>query len=194
MRDENADAFRVCLVLIDLRTGKLVAKRVDRATLTTVSAEPTPLFRDSPTWALDRTAVAYIKSCQGSSPGDSVDPAYLLRLPASAIVAEAQAAFAENKPAEAYRLFREAQPLADADDLRILNGLYLTGLAHRQEEGSDRDLRPDRRHRPRQQEAADQDLLQPRPDHAARLGRPAGAVRGLAARGGVPGRACARPA
>ena len=126
-RDENADAFRVCLVLIDLRTGKLVAKRVDRATLTTVSAEPTPLFRDSPTWALDRTAVAYIKSCQGSSPGDSVDPAYLLRLPASAIVAEAQAAFAENKPAEAYRLFREAQPLADADDLRILNGLYLSG-------------------------------------------------------------------
>ena len=126
-RDENADAFRICLVLIDLRTGKLVAKRVDRASLTTVSAEPTPLFRDSPTWALDRTAAAYIKSCQGSSPGDNVDTAYLLRLPASAIIAEAQTAFAENKPAEAYRLFREAQPLADADDLRILNGLYLTG-------------------------------------------------------------------
>ena len=127
MRDENADAFRVCLVLIDLRTGKLVAKRVDRATLATVSAEPTPLFRDSPTWALDRTAAAYIKSCQGSSPGESVDPAYLLRLPAAAIVAEAQAAFAENKMAEAYRLFREAQPVADPDDLRILNGLYLAG-------------------------------------------------------------------
>jgi len=126
-RDENADAFRICLVLIDLRTGRLVAKRVDRATLATVSAEPTPLYRDSPTWSLDRTAVAYIKSCQGSSPGDSVDPAYLLRLPASAIVAEAQAAVAENKPAEAHRLFREAQPLADADDLRILNGLYVTG-------------------------------------------------------------------
>jgi len=127
MRDENADAFRVCLVLIDLRTGKLVAKRVDRATLATVSAEPTPFFRDSPTWALDRTAAAYVKSCQGSSPGESVDPAYLLRLPAAAIVAEAQAAFAENKMAEAYRLFREAQPVADPDDLRILNGLYLAG-------------------------------------------------------------------
>ena len=126
VRDENADAFRICLVLIDLRTGKLVAKRVDRATLATVAAEPTPLFRDSPTWALDRTALAYIKSCQGSSPGDSVEPGYLLRLPASAIINEAQAAFAENKPAEAYRLFREAQPLADPDDLRILNGLYST--------------------------------------------------------------------
>ncbi|MEO8525785.1 MAG: hypothetical protein ABI460_13765, partial [Caldimonas sp.] len=31
VKNENADAFRVCLVLIDLRTGKLIAKRVDRA-------------------------------------------------------------------------------------------------------------------------------------------------------------------
>ena len=124
-KDENADAFRVCLVLIDLRTGKLVAKRVDRASLATVNAEPTPFFRDSPTWALDKTAVAYIKSCQGSSPGDNVDAGYLLRLPAAAIINEAQAAFAENKPADAYRLFHEVQPIADPEDLRVLNGLYL---------------------------------------------------------------------
>jgi len=67
-----------------------------------------------------------VKSCQGSSPGDGIDPRYLLRLPAAAIVNEAQTAFADNKPAEAYRLFHEAQPIADPDDLRILNGLYLT--------------------------------------------------------------------
>ena len=124
-KDENADAFRVCLVLIDLRTGKLIAKRVDRATVATVNAEPTPFFRDSPTWALDKTAVAYIKSCQGSSPGDTIDPGYLLRLPAAALINEAQAAFAENRPADAYRLFHEVQPIADPDDLRVLNGLYL---------------------------------------------------------------------
>jgi outer membrane protein OmpA-like peptidoglycan-associated protein len=124
-RDENADAFRVCLALLDLRTGKVAAKRADRATLATVSAEPTPFYRDSPTWALDRTALAYIRSCQGGNVGDVVDPGYMLRLPAAAIVAEAQAAFAENKNADAYRLFREAQPLADPDDLRVLNGLYL---------------------------------------------------------------------
>jgi outer membrane protein OmpA-like peptidoglycan-associated protein len=122
---ENADAFRVCLVLIDLRTGKLVAKRVDRATLATVNAEPIALFRDSPTWALDKSAMAYIKSCQGSSAGDTIDPGYLLRLPASALLNEAAIAFADNKPAEAYRLFHEAQPVADPDDLRLLNGLYL---------------------------------------------------------------------
>ncbi|HEY3635057.1 MAG TPA: OmpA family protein [Caldimonas sp.] len=125
-KDENADAFRVCLVLIDLRTGKLVAKRVDRATLASVDAEPRPLFRDSPTWALDTTAQAYIRSCQGSSPGDPVAPAYLQRLSAVALINEASLAFEENKTADAYRLYHEARTVAAPDDLRVLNGLYAT--------------------------------------------------------------------
>jgi len=126
IKDENADAFRVCLVLIDLRTNKLVAKRVDRATLATVDAEPLAMYRESPTWALDATALAYIKSCQGSSPGDPVAPGYLQRLPAQAVINEAMLAFADNKPADAYRLYREALALADPEDLRVLNGLYTT--------------------------------------------------------------------
>ncbi|HSC63812.1 MAG TPA: OmpA family protein, partial [Caldimonas sp.] len=119
-------AFRVCLVLIDLRTNKLVAKRVDRATLTTVDAEPVAIYRESPTWALDATALAYIKSCQGSSPGDPIAPGYLQRLPAQAVINEAMIAFADNKPADAYRLYREALTVADPQDLRVLNGLYTT--------------------------------------------------------------------
>jgi outer membrane protein OmpA-like peptidoglycan-associated protein len=126
VKEENADAFRVCLVLIDLRTGKLVAKRVDRATLASVDAEPRPLFRDSPTWALDATAHAYIRSCQGSSVGDPVAPVYLQRLPAAALINEASMAFEENKAADAYRLYHEAQTVAAPDDLRVLNGLYAT--------------------------------------------------------------------
>ncbi len=124
-RAPSADAFRVCLVLIDLASGKLVAKRVDRATVATVNAEPTPFYRDSPTWALDKTTLAYIKSCQGSSPGDAIAPDYLARLPAQALIREAQVALAENRTPEALRLFSEAGPLAARDDLRVLNGLYL---------------------------------------------------------------------
>jgi len=126
VKDEDADAFRVCLVLVDLRTGKLVAKRVDRATLTTVDAEPLALYRESPTWALDATALAYIKSCQGSSPGDPIAPGYLQRLPAQAVINEAVIAYTDNKPAEAYRLYHEAVNVADPEDLRVLNGLYTT--------------------------------------------------------------------
>src|SRR5206468_3033123 len=41
------DAFRACMAVIDLRTGKLIAKRADRATVGSVNAEPTAFFRDS---------------------------------------------------------------------------------------------------------------------------------------------------
>jgi outer membrane protein OmpA-like peptidoglycan-associated protein len=125
-RDENADAFRVCLALVDLRTNKLVARRLDRATLASVDAEPIALFREAPTWALDATAEAYIKSCDGSNAGDPVVPLYLQRLPAAALVNEATLAFTDNKIADAYRLYREARSLAAPDDLRVLNGIYTT--------------------------------------------------------------------
>ena len=124
--DEVADAFRICLVLIDLRSGKLIAKKVDRSTAETVNAEPTVLFRDSPTWNRDKTILAYIKSCQGSSPGDTIDPNYLIRLPASALLNEANIAYGEGKLADAYKLFHDARLVAEPDDLRVLNGLYLT--------------------------------------------------------------------
>ena len=188
VKDENADAFRICLVLIDLRTGKLVAKRVDRATLTTVDAEPLPLYRDSPTWALDATALAYIKSCQGSSPGDAIAPGYLQRLPAQAMINEAVLAFADNKPADAYRLYHEAQPSpiprTCASSTASTSTSWKTGRKKEAAEtfGKIVGIGLDA------QEAADQDLLQPGHDDAAAVGRPAGPVRGLAARGRVAGR------
>ena len=125
-KDENADAFRICLALTDLKTGKLVAKRADRAAAAGVDAEPVPLYRDSPTWALDATTRAYIKTCQGSETGDAISSVYLRRLPAAAVINEAMIAYADNKTADAYRLYREARSFTDADDLRVLNGLYTT--------------------------------------------------------------------
>ena len=35
--------------------------------MTTVDAEPLPLYRESPTWALDATALAYIQVVPGQS-------------------------------------------------------------------------------------------------------------------------------
>src|SRR5689334_23098815 len=122
----TADAFRACMALIDLRTGKVIAKRADRATASTVNAEPTAFFRDSPTWARDRTTNAYIKSCQGSTAGDTADPAYLIRLPAAALLNEALIAYGEGRMPDAYRLYRDAGLIADPGDLRVLNGMYLT--------------------------------------------------------------------
>jgi len=125
--DDPSDAFRICLRLIDLKTGRVVAKGLDRATVDSVNAEPLPVFRDSPTWHKDKTVAGYIKSCQATpNVGDPIDPTYLLRLPAAAVINEAQLAYGANRLTDALRLYKEAAAVAEPDDLRVLNGIYLT--------------------------------------------------------------------
>lgn len=125
--DTVPDAFRVWLTLIDLRTGKVIAKQIDRATVGSVDAEPLPYYRDSPTWHKDKTVLGYINSCQiNTKIGDPADPEYLARLPGAAVVNEAILAYSDGKIPLANKLYKEAEPLADPGDLRVLNGLYLT--------------------------------------------------------------------
>jgi outer membrane protein OmpA-like peptidoglycan-associated protein len=125
--DKQPDAFRVWLTLIDLRSGKVVAKALDRATVDSVNPEPLAFYRDSPTWHKDATIMGYINSCQVNTKiGDPADPEYLARLPAAAVINEAILAYDDGKVPVANRLYKEAQPIADPGDLRVLNGLYIT--------------------------------------------------------------------
>jgi outer membrane protein OmpA-like peptidoglycan-associated protein len=125
--DTVPDAFRVWLTLIDLRSGKVIAKQLDRATVDSVNAEPLPFYRDSPTWHKDKTVLGYINSCQiNTKIGDPADPEYLARLPGAAVVNEAILAYDGGKVPLANKLYKEAEPLADPGDLRVLNGLYIT--------------------------------------------------------------------
>ncbi len=121
------DAYRLWLTLVDLRSGNIVAKRLDRATLASVNAEPLPFYRDSPTWHKDRTLLAYVNSCQVQARvGERADALYLWRLPAAALVHEATVAYHAKNYAQARRLFVQASEIADPDDLRVLSGRYQT--------------------------------------------------------------------
>ena len=62
--DTVPDAFRVWLTLIDLRSGKVIAKQIDRATVDSVNPEPLKYYQDSPSWHKDKTVLGYINSCQ----------------------------------------------------------------------------------------------------------------------------------
>jgi outer membrane protein OmpA-like peptidoglycan-associated protein len=125
--DTPPDAYRVWLTLIDLRSGKVVAKQLDRATVDSVNPEPLKFYADSPTWHKDKTVSGYINSCQiNTKIGDAVDPDYLARLPAAAAVNEAILAYGEQKVQAAHQAYKAAESLAEPGDLRVLNGLYLT--------------------------------------------------------------------
>ena len=125
--DKQPDAFRVWLTLIDLRTGKVVAKALDRATMESVNPEPLAFYRDSPTWHKDKTVTGYINSCQVNTKiGDPADADYLAYLPAAAVINEATLAYDDGKVPVANKVYKEAQPIADPGDLRVLNGIYIT--------------------------------------------------------------------
>ena len=125
--DTVPDAFRVWLTVIDLRTGKVVAKQLDRSTVDSVNPEPLKFYRDSPTWHKDKTVLGYINSCQVNTKiGDPADPEYLAMLPAAAVVNEAIIAYSAGRVPAANQLYKQAATLADPGDLRVLNGLYLT--------------------------------------------------------------------
>ena len=121
------DAYRLWLTLVDLRSGNIVAKRLDRATLASVNAEPLQFFRDGPTWHKDPTTLAYVNSCQVQARvGERADTLYLWRLPAAALLQEGIVAYHDKKFTQARRLFVQASEIADAEDLRALSGRYLT--------------------------------------------------------------------
>ena len=78
--DGVRDAYRIRLALADLRSKSIVSKGVARAKPEAVKADPTPAFADAPIWTSDPATSVYIKTCQGSKPGDPIDPFYIERI------------------------------------------------------------------------------------------------------------------
>ncbi len=122
------EAYRFCLVMIDLKSGKVVAKSVVRARLTDADSTPTAVFSDSPVWTDDPNVLAYIATCQASKVGDPIRPEYFDGLLAAALVSEAQDAYDEGHYAEALDLYVTARKTPAGDQLRVYNGTYVTLL------------------------------------------------------------------
>jgi len=121
-------AYRICLALADLKTGKLVSKGLAFATKEGVDITPTPFFRDAPAWVEDPATTGYVRSCQGTRVGDPIHPAYLERIQTAATIAEAIDAYAASRYAEAHKLYTAAAAAPSGKQLRVYSGLYLTSM------------------------------------------------------------------
>lgn len=122
------DAFRVCLALLDLKSGKIVSKGFARATTEGIDHTPVAYFNDSPVWTTDPATVAYIKSCQGTKAGDPISQAYADRVLSAAFLSDAINAYEDKRYKEALDLYSTALKTPGGDQLRAHNGMYLANL------------------------------------------------------------------
>lgn len=122
----SREAYRFCLVALDLASGTTVAKSVARAQPEGVDATPLAAFGDSPVWTADKQIQAYIASCQQAKVGDPINKSYVDGLVAAALISDAIDAYNHRQYAEARELYTAAKSSPLGDQLRVFNGLYLT--------------------------------------------------------------------
>ncbi len=126
--DGPRDAFRVCLALLDLKSGKIISKGFARATMEGIDHTPVSYFNDSPVWTNDPATLAYIKSCQGTKAGDPISQAYADRVLSAAFLSDAINAYEDKRYGESLELYKTALSTPGGDQLRAYNGLYLANL------------------------------------------------------------------
>ena len=119
------DWHRVCLALVDLKSGKIVSKGFARAAMEGVDMTPTAFFLDSPAWAPDPATQGYVRTCQGTKAGDPINPQYWDRIMAAAMINDATQAYAQGHYEEALDLYRGVRRQPGGDQLRVHNGEYL---------------------------------------------------------------------
>ncbi|HJQ57558.1 MAG TPA: OmpA family protein [Vineibacter sp.] len=118
-------AYRFCLVMADLRSGRTVAKSVARAQLAGVDSNPAAFFQQSPVWSEDPAIRSYVNTCQGTRVGDAIPAEYLRGIEAAAIVQEAMSLYEAGRLQPALARFEAARATSAGDQLRVHNGLYL---------------------------------------------------------------------
>lgn len=119
------DWYRICLALLDLRSGKIIAKGFGRAAPGGVDSTPSAFFQDSPGWSTDDASTGYVKTCQGTKAGDAIQPAYWDRISVAAVINDAILAYNEGHYEDALDLYRGALRMTGGDQLRVRNGIYL---------------------------------------------------------------------
>ena len=120
------EAYRFCLVLGDLKTGKVVAKGVARSQLTGVDATPSTVFRESPVWATDPATQAYISTCQATKVGDPINKEFLDGLRTASLISQGDQAYNAGQYQSALSLYTAAKTSPAGDQLKAYNGIYLT--------------------------------------------------------------------
>lgn len=120
--------YRIWAVIADLRTNRVIDRQMTWVRADEIDQTPTAFFRDSPVWTTDPLAVAYIKTCS-STGGTLIDPNYRRALQAQALIADAIVDYDAGRYDAAQARYRAVLADPGGEQLRALNGVYLTDWA-----------------------------------------------------------------
>ncbi len=118
-------AYRLRLALTDLKSGTVVAQSSALARADGVDDTPLPYYRDSPVLVKDQVLEGYIRTT-ASAPGQRADAFYLERIGTATLITEATTLYNAARYQDALGQYREARATPAGEQLRVLNGLYLS--------------------------------------------------------------------
>ncbi|RYF68846.1 MAG: OmpA family protein [Comamonadaceae bacterium] len=123
-RVKDGGGHRLSLALTELRSGTVIAQAAARISDDKLDSRPTAFYRDSPVNPKDRATEGYIRTSETPA-GQPADALYLERLPTSAVLQEAIAAYEGGQMQDALARYEAASRRPDGQQLRVYSGLYL---------------------------------------------------------------------
>lgn len=117
--------FMINLALVELGTRNVLAQASALARDDGLDTSPTPYYQDSPVLVKDQVVEGYIRTAH-TAPGQAADAYYLERLAAGALINDATNAYNASQYQDALGLYRQATATPAGEQLRALNGIYLS--------------------------------------------------------------------
>ncbi|MEO7055349.1 MAG: OmpA family protein [Caldimonas sp.] len=118
-------ALRINLALTELKGGTVVAQASALARDEGLDHTPLAYYRDSPVLVKDKVIEGYART-SATAPGGRADPFYLDRIAAATLVNEATTLYNQERYVDALGRYRSALALPAGEQLRVMNGIYLT--------------------------------------------------------------------
>jgi outer membrane protein OmpA-like peptidoglycan-associated protein len=118
-------ALQINLALTDLKSGTIVAQASALAKDEGLDHTPLAYYRDSPVLVKDQVIEGYART-SATPPGQRADAFYLDRIASATLINEATTLYNQERYVEALGQYRSALATPTGEQLRVLNGIYLT--------------------------------------------------------------------
>ncbi|HEX7436229.1 MAG TPA: OmpA family protein [Caldimonas sp.] len=123
--ERSKKGLQINLALTDLKSGNVVAQASAVARDEGLDSTPLAYYRDSPVLVKDKVIEGYVTT-SATPPGRRADAFYMERIAAATLINEATILYNQERYQDALGQYRSALATPAGEQLRVLNGIYLT--------------------------------------------------------------------